>query len=76
MSSLRTKNHTINTFDEKIEILKNVVFFSSSFADLKNIANFSYSVSKECFMIITEIEIKQTINLFKVDKTVTTSSRI
>ena len=69
MSSLRTKNHTINTFDKKIEVLKNVFFLSSSFADMRDIANFSYSVSKECLMIITEIEIKQTINRFKIDKT-------
>ena len=69
MPPLRTKNHTINTFDEKIEVLKNAFFFSSSFADLRDIANFSYSVSKECLMIITEIEVKQTISRFRVDKT-------
>ena len=69
MSSLRTKNHTINTFDEKIEVFKNVFFLSSLFVDLRDIANFSYSISKEYLMIITKIEIKQTINRFKIDKT-------
>ena len=73
MSSLRTKNHTINTFDEKIESFKNVFFRSSSLTDLRNIANFSYSVSKECLMIITEIEIKQTINQFRIDKTLSSN---
>ena len=69
MSSLNTNNQTINTFDEKIEILKNVFFLSSLFADLSDIINYNYSISKKYLMIIIEIEIKQTISRFKIDKT-------
>ena len=69
MSSLRTNNQTINTFDEKIEVLKNVFFSSFLFANLSDIINYNYSISKKCLMIITEIEIKQTISRFRVDKT-------
>ena len=69
MSSLRINNHTVNIFDEKIEVLKNVFFSFFSFANLRNIVNFSYSISQECLMIITKVEIKQTISRFRVDKT-------
>ncbi len=56
------------TFEEKIEILREKFFFSSSQANVSNIAESFISLTVSFNSRITEDEVKQTIRRVKADK--------
>jgi len=56
------------TFEEKIEILREKFFFSSSQANVNNIAESFISLTVSFNSRITEDEVKQTIRRVKADK--------
>ncbi len=69
-SSLKRSNidHMITTFEEKIEILREKFFLSSSQANVSNIAESFISLTVSFNSRITEDEVKQTIRRVKADK--------
>ena len=69
MSSLRHENQKTHTFEKKIDMLKEVFFFSSSSADLSDLQRYIYSAHMNCLMKIVKKEIVATLNRSKLDKT-------
>ncbi len=69
-SSLKQSNinHIITTFKKKIEILREKFFFSSSQANVNDIAELFISLTVSFNSRITEDEVKQTIRRVKADK--------
>ncbi len=69
-SSLKRSDidHIITTFEKKIEILREKFFFSSSQANVSDIAESFISRTVSFNSRITEDEVKQTIRRVKVDK--------
>jgi len=61
-------NHMITTFKEKIKILREKFFPSSSQANVNNIAELFISLTVSFNSRITEDEVKQTIRQVKADK--------
>ncbi len=61
-------DHMTTTFEEKIEILREKFFFSSSQANVNNIAESFISLTVSFNSRITEDEVKQTIRRVKADK--------
>ncbi len=61
-------NHMTTTFKKKIEILREKFFFSSSQANVNNIAESFISLTVSFNSRITENEVKQTIRWVKADK--------
>ncbi len=61
-------NHMITTFEEKIEILREKFFPSSSQANVNDIAESFISLTVSFNSRITEDEVKQTIRWVKADK--------
>jgi len=74
-SSLKRSNidHMITMFEEKIEILREKFFFSSSQANVNDIAESFISLTVSFNSCITEDEVKQTIRRVKADKASSTS---
>ncbi len=69
-SSLKRSDidHMITTFEEKIEILQEKFFFSSSQVNVSDIAESFISLTVSFNSRITEDEVKQTIRRVKADK--------
>jgi len=63
----------ITTFEEKIKILRGKFFFSSSQANVSDIAESFISLTVSFNSRITEDEVKQTIRRVKADKASSTS---
>ncbi len=61
-------NHMTTTFEKKIEILRKKFFFSSSQANVNNIAESFISLTVSFKSRITKDEVKQTIKWVKADK--------
>jgi len=61
-------NHMTTTFEKKIKILREKFFFSSSQANVSNIAKSFISLTVSFNSRITEDEVKQTIRWVKADK--------
>ena len=57
MSTLHTANDVVEIFEEKIEMLKDAFFSSSSSVDLSDLIDFRYSTVKKCSMLIIEQKI-------------------
>ncbi len=74
-SSLKRSDidHMITTFEEKIKILRGKFFFSSSQANVSDIAESFISLTVSFNSRITEDEVKQTIRRVKADKASSTS---
>ncbi len=66
-------DHITTTFEKKIEILQEKFFFSSSQANVSNIAESFISLTVSFNSRITEDEVKQTIRWVKADKASSTS---
>ncbi len=66
-------NHMTTTFEKKIKILRKKFFFSSSQADVNNIAKLFIFLTVSFNLCITEDEVKQTIKWVKANKALSTS---
>ncbi len=68
MLILKFNDRTIDTFEKKIDMFKNVFFSTSSSIDLIDISRFFYSNSIECSSSITKAKIFTIIKRFAFDK--------
>ena len=68
MLILKFNDQTINIFDEKVDLFKNIFFSSSSSTDFTNIEKSFYSTAIECFVTIIESEIVKIIERIFFDK--------
>ncbi len=68
MLVLKFDDQTINTFDEKIDMFKNLFFFAFSSMNLSDIKNSFYFTAAKCSMIIIESEMTKTISRIAFDK--------
>ncbi len=68
MLILKFNDQTIETFDEKMKMFKNVFFSTSSSIEFDDISKSFYLKSIECFLSITKHEIKKIIRRIVFDK--------
>jgi hypothetical protein len=68
MLILKHNNQIIESFDEKIDMFKNVFFSASSSVDLNDIFRLFYLNSIECSSCIIENEVLTIIKRFVLDK--------
>jgi hypothetical protein len=68
MFILKHNNQIIESFDEKIDMFKNVFFSTFSFVDLNDISRFFYLNSIECLSCIIEKKVLTIIKWFALDK--------
>jgi hypothetical protein len=68
MFILRFNDLTIETFDEKAKMFKNVFFSTSSSIELDDISRFFYSRFIECFLSITKQKKLKIIKRIVFDK--------
>jgi uncharacterized membrane-anchored protein len=69
MSALKFENQITDIFDEKINMFKNIFFFTTFSTDLDDIENSFHSSTVECSTSITESEVIMIINRIALDKT-------
>jgi hypothetical protein len=69
MSILKFENQIADIFDEKIDMFKNIFFFTAFSIDLDDIENLFYSSAVECSTSIIESEVIIIINRIALDKT-------
>ncbi len=68
MLVLKFDDQTINTFDEKVDMFKNLFFLAFSSTNLSDIENSFYLIAAKCLMIIIESEVIKTISRIAFDK--------
>jgi hypothetical protein len=68
MLILKFNNRTIDTFEKKIDMFKNVFFSALSSIDLIDISRFFYFNLIECFSSITKTKVFTIIKRFAFDK--------
>ncbi len=68
MLVLKFDDQTINTFDEKIDMFRNLFFFAFFSTNFSDIECSFYLIAKNCSMIIIESEIIKIINRIAFDK--------
>ncbi len=68
MLVLKFDDQTINTFDEKVDMFKNLFFFAFSSTNFNDIENSFYFTAAECSMIIIESEMIKIISRIALDK--------
>jgi hypothetical protein len=68
MLIFKFNNRTIDTFEKKIDMFKNVFFSTSSSIDLIDISRFFYFNSIECLSSITKTKVLTIIKRFALDK--------